>query len=126
MNLTLQFNHDTPLDLIPLGRIGLDLYPDQFNATFETVKGFSASLGGSPGNVAIGAAKLGLKTGFIGRLCDDGIGRYLLRRVEEVGINTEGLVFDNTGPLTGLAFEVKLTGADREQAIEIGIALRNM
>jgi len=104
MQATLSFPTGRALDLIPLGRIGLDLYPDQFNASFEEVSGFTVSLGGSPANVAIGAAKLGLRTGFLGRMCDDGIAGYLKRRLREVNINTEGLTVDQSTAVTGLAF----------------------
>ena len=98
------FKSDADLDLIPLGRIGMDFYPEKFNAPIHESSRFAFSLGGSPANIAIGAAKLGLRTGFIGRVADDPLGQYLIRRLQADSVNTEGIVIDRSGAQTGLAF----------------------
>ena len=61
------------------------------------------SMWGSPANIAIGTARLGLQTGFIGKVSDD---QMLYYRVPY--INTDQICIDRTGAVTGLAFtEIK-------------------
>ena len=47
------------LDLICIGRAGVDLYGDQVGGRLEDMGSFSKYVGGSPSNTAIGAARLG-------------------------------------------------------------------
>lgn len=119
------FKLEADLDLISLGRAAMDFYPEKFNAPIYESTRFKFSLGGSPGNTAIGAAKLGLRTGFIGRLTDDMLGQYLMRRLEADGINTEGIVIDRSGAQSGLAFVEIRSPSDcglvmyRENAVDL-------
>lgn len=55
-------------DLIAIGRACIDLNAVEYNRPMEETKTFSKYVGGSPANIAIGAAKLGLSTGFIGKI----------------------------------------------------------
>ncbi|MGE2624667.1 PfkB family carbohydrate kinase, partial [Escherichia coli] len=55
-----------------LGDGVVDLLP------FENMK-FEACAGGAPVNVAVGAARLGCESGFIGRVGDDPFGHSLHR-----------------------------------------------
>ena len=88
---------DRALDLITLGRAGIDLNADRFNCPLEEVEHFTRTVGGSPANIAAGAARLGLKVGFIGRVADNGFGRFIKQFFLERGIDTAGLVFDDEG-----------------------------
>src|SRR3712207_7634536 len=47
------------------GRIGIDLYPEQSRTPLRDVTGFRKMLGGSPTNVAVAAARLGLRTAVL-------------------------------------------------------------
>ena len=47
------------MDLLTMGRISVDLYPEQIGVGLEDVATFAKSLGGSPTNVAVAAARLG-------------------------------------------------------------------
>jgi len=47
------------LEVITMGRVGVDLYPEQIGVTLADVRTFAKSLGGSPTNVAVAAARLG-------------------------------------------------------------------
>ncbi|MBX0015596.1 5-dehydro-2-deoxygluconokinase, partial [Escherichia coli] len=58
-------------DVITLGRACIDLNAVEYNRPMEDTMTFSKYVGGSPANVAIGAAKLGLNVGFIGKVSDD-------------------------------------------------------
>jgi 5-dehydro-2-deoxygluconokinase len=86
---------DKKLDVICLGRAGIDLNPIEFNTTIDKVSGFVKSVGGSPANIAVGLAKQGMKVGFIGRVANNGFGKYIVDKFQELGINTDGIVYDN-------------------------------
>ncbi|WP_274571343.1 aminoimidazole riboside kinase [Neisseria leonii] len=50
--------------------------------------------GGAPANVAVGAARLGIETGFIGRVGDDPPGRFMLETLRAEGVATEHMILD--------------------------------
>ncbi len=52
----------TALDLICIGRAGVDLYGEQVSGHLEDMGSFARYVGGNPANTAIGAARLGLKS----------------------------------------------------------------
>jgi 5-dehydro-2-deoxygluconokinase len=88
------FEDNRTLDLICLGRAGIDLNPLEFNSQIEEVTTFKKSVGGSPANIAVGAAKMGLKVGFIGRVANNGIGRYIVQYFIKNNIDTASIIFD--------------------------------
>jgi 5-dehydro-2-deoxygluconokinase len=53
---------DKTLDLIAIGRAGVDLYGEQIGGRLEDMGSFAKYVGGSPTNTAIAAARLGLRT----------------------------------------------------------------
>lgn len=90
-------------DLICLGRLGVDLNCNQHNCPMSEVESFSPTVGGSPANIAIGAAKLGASVGFIGRISDDQFGDFIMKKLRQFGVNTDNVVRDTTGAKNGLA-----------------------
>ncbi|MCM3791347.1 5-dehydro-2-deoxygluconokinase [Domibacillus indicus] len=102
MNYT--FNNEKELDVIAIGRACIDLNANEYNMPMEETMTFTKYVGGSPANVAIGSAKLGLKVGFIGKLADDQHGRFIEKYMREVGVDTSNMVTDKEGHKTGLAF----------------------
>ncbi|GGO03251.1 5-dehydro-2-deoxygluconokinase [Saccharibacillus kuerlensis] len=95
-------------DLIAIGRACIDLNATEYNRPMEETMSFTKYVGGSPANIAIGSAKLGLKAGFIGKLADDQHGRFIRNYMEKAGIDVSGMVVDTEGHKTGLAFtEIK-------------------
>ncbi|TKD70713.1 5-dehydro-2-deoxygluconokinase [Pseudalkalibacillus hwajinpoensis] len=104
----LDFKQDRPIDLIGLGRLCIDLNANEINRPMEETSSFTKYVGGSPANIAIGASRLGLKSGFIGKVSSDQMGNFTLDYLERNKINTEGVVKDQTGAVTGLTFtEIK-------------------
>ena len=59
--------------------------------------------GGAPANVAVMSAKLGISSGFIGKLGNDMFGHYLKDTLEAEGVNTKGVILDKKYSTT-LAF----------------------
>jgi 5-dehydro-2-deoxygluconokinase len=104
----LKFDQTKPIDVISLGRLCIDLNANEFNRPMEDTSTFTKYVGGSPANITIGLARLGLVTGFIGKVADDQMGRFITRYLEENNIDTNGVSVDQTGAVTGLAFtEIK-------------------
>ena len=104
----LKFEQDRPLDIIAVGRLCIDLNANETNRPMEETSTFTKYVGGSPANIAIGSARLGQKTGFIGKVSDDQMGRFITNYLENNKIDTKGVIVDKTGAVTGLAFtEIK-------------------
>ena len=102
--MKIDFNTNREFDLIAIGRACIDLNAVEYNRPMEETMTFRKYVGGSPANIAIGTAKLGLKSGFIGKLADDQHGRFIKQYMADVGVDTSNMVFDTEGRKTGLAF----------------------
>ena len=76
------------LDVIAIGRASVDLYGQQIGGRLEDMGTFARSIGGSPANIAIGAARLGLKSGHITRVGNEHMGRFILEQYEREGVST--------------------------------------
>lgn len=75
-------------DLITMGRSSIDLYSNDPGAPFEEIRSFGAFVGGCPTNVAVGAARLGLKTGILTAVGEDPVGDFVLRFLGDEGVET--------------------------------------
>jgi 5-dehydro-2-deoxygluconokinase len=75
-----------PFDLITMGRVGVDLYPEQIGVSLADVRTFAKSLGGSATNVAVAAARLGARSAGITKVGDDPFGPYVRRALREFGV----------------------------------------
>src|SRR5258705_2902058 len=75
------------LDVITMGRIGVDLYPLQTGVPLAQVESFGKFLGGSAANVAVAAARLGRSTAVITRTGHDPFGAYLHQALKEFGVD---------------------------------------
>ncbi|MGG1556335.1 5-dehydro-2-deoxygluconokinase [Paenibacillus ferrarius] len=108
MNAVLPFHSSRPIDLIGVGRLCIDLNANEIHRPMEDTLSFTKYVGGSPANITIAAARLGLKTGFIGRVSDDQFGRFIIRYLKKEQIDTSSVITDRSGSVTGLAFtEIK-------------------
>lgn len=76
-------------DVTAIGRVGVDLYPEQSGLGLEDVATFRKFLGGSAGNVTVAAARYGHSCALISRTGDDPFGRYVKRSLTELGVDTE-------------------------------------
>ncbi len=97
-------------DVVALGELLIDFTENgvshQGNPLME------ANPGGAPCNVIAMLAKLGHKTAFIGKIGKDMFGNRLRDTLVQVGIDTEGLVMDETVHTT-LTFVHTLSDGDR-------------
>ena len=83
-----------PLDLISIGRSSVDLYGEQVGGQLEDMATFSKAVGGSPTNIAIGTARLGLKSGLITRVGDEHMGRFIREQLQREGVDVRGVHTD--------------------------------
>ncbi|WP_340051027.1 bifunctional 5-dehydro-2-deoxygluconokinase/5-dehydro-2-deoxyphosphogluconate aldolase [Pseudomonas proteolytica] len=89
-----RFASGRQLDLICLGRLGVDLYAQQVGARLEDVTSFAKYLGGSSANIAFGTARLGLKSAMLSRVGDDHMGRFLVESLVREGCDISGITVD--------------------------------
>lgn len=79
---------DPPFEIVTMGRVGVDLYPEQVGLRLADVSTFAKSLGGSPTNVAVAAAKLGARVAVITKVGDDPFGVYVKEALLRFGVDT--------------------------------------
>ena len=82
-------NRTAPFDVITIGRVGVDIYPLQVGVGLEDVTSFGKFLGGSATNVAVAAAKYGLKSAVITRTGNDPFGKYIHKELRRLGVSDE-------------------------------------
>jgi 5-dehydro-2-deoxygluconokinase len=76
------------LEILTIGRIGIDLYPEQINVAIAQVETFAKSIGGTATNVAVAAARLGRRAAVATRVGRDPFGEYALGALAEFGVDT--------------------------------------
>ena len=76
-----------PLDVLAIGRSGVDIYPLQIGVGLEDVESFGKFLGGSAANVAVAAARLGNRTALISGVGDDPFGRFVSAELSRLGVD---------------------------------------
>ena len=82
------------LDVIAIGRSSVDLYGQQIGGRLEDMASFSKAVGGCPANIAIGTARLGLKSGLITRVGDEHMGRFIREQLLREGVDVAGVHTD--------------------------------
>ncbi len=78
-----------------MGRVGVDLYPEQFGVPLAEVQTFAKYLGGTATNVAVAAARYGHSAAVITKVGDDGFGPYVRAALNGFGVDD---VFVGTDP----------------------------
>ena len=71
------------LELVTVGRVSVDLYAREQGVGFADVETFAKSIGGSPTNVAVAAARLGRRAAVITAVGDDPFGEYVRSALAE-------------------------------------------
>lgn len=74
--------------LITIGRSSIDLYSQDIGMALPEVRTLGAYLGGSPLNIAVGAARLGMDTALVTAVGDDQVGDFVLAGLEREGVGT--------------------------------------
>jgi 5-dehydro-2-deoxygluconokinase len=74
-------------EVLTMGRVSVDLYPEQSGVSLAEVRTFAKSLGGSPTNVAVAAARLGRRSAVITKVGADGFGPYVRTALRRFGVD---------------------------------------
>jgi len=77
-----------------LGRVGVDLYPEQLETPLAEVTTFRRYVGGFAGNVATGLARLGVRVAIVSRVGDEGHGEYVRSWLAAEGVDVRFLATD--------------------------------
>lgn len=100
-------------EVTSVGEILVDLVSDKPSKDLSSAHGFIKLAGGAPANVAVGLAKLGIRTSFLGKVGGDPFGRFLRHELSINGVNTRWL-YDDARCKTRLAFVALSKNGDRD------------
>ena len=111
-------------DVVGFGALNMDkLYRVSKIAAAEEesfIKSFKEACGGSAANTIVGLARLGLKTGYIGKVARDREGEKLLEAFKQEGVNTEAVVISETGK-SGIVLGFVDDKGDRALYVDPGV-----
>jgi 5-dehydro-2-deoxygluconokinase len=79
---------DPPLEVLTVGRVGVDLYPLQSGVPLADVQTFAKFLGGTATNVAVGVARLGHRSAVLTKVGPDGFGDFVRQAMAGFGVDT--------------------------------------
>ncbi|MET8429257.1 5-dehydro-2-deoxygluconokinase [Nocardia sp. NPDC004860] len=77
----------TELEVLTIGRVGVDLYPEQSGVPLAEVTTFAKFLGGTATNVAVAAARLGRRAAVLTKVGPDGFGDFVRDALEGFGVS---------------------------------------
>lgn len=97
------------LDILVIGRSSVLLCGQQIGSGLEDAGSFLRSVGEGTAGLAIGLARLGLRTGLVSRLGDDHWGHFLLRQFRHDSVNVTGVRID---PLQQTGVSISCQGAE--------------
>ena len=97
------------IDILCVGELLIDFIGHQTGVQINNTRDYHRYLGGSPTNVAMNCARLGLQTTLIATVGNDGFGDYILERLQEAEINTNTIKKSNEKP-TSVIFVSRTDG----------------
>jgi fructokinase len=100
-------------DVICLGELLIDFVPTVTPTTLIDAPAFKNAPGGAPANVAVGLARLGVRSAFMGKVGDDPFGHFLADTLAAAGVDVSALRF-TAEARTALAFVSLRADGDRE------------
>ena len=100
-------------EVVCLGEVLIDFVPTVTPTTLIEAPAFKKAPGGAPANVAVGLARLGIGSAFLGMTGDDPFGHFLEQTLREAGVDTRWLRF-TADARTALAFVSLRADGERE------------
>ncbi|NRD24281.1 carbohydrate kinase [Winogradskyella litoriviva] len=79
------------IDILCVGEVLIDFIGHQKDVLINNTRDYHRYLGGSPTNVAMNSARLGLRSQMVATVGDDGFGEYIFKRLNEVGVITKSI-----------------------------------
>ncbi len=77
------------IDILCIGEVLVDFIGHQPGVNINETRDYHRYLGGSPTNVAMNSARLGLKSVLVATVGNDAFGDYVFKRLAEVGVETK-------------------------------------
>lgn len=77
------------IDVLCVGEVLVDFIGHQAGVDINNTRDYHRYLGGSPTNVAMNLARLGLKSVLVSTVGNDAFGEYIFKRLGEVGVDTK-------------------------------------
>lgn len=110
-------NNGKPSEVSPLvvcfGELLIDFVPTVNGVSLAEAPAFKKAPGGAPANVAVGIARLGGSSAFMGKVGEDEFGHMLVDILKENNVEHKGMRFD-PGARTALAFVTLKADGERE------------
>jgi fructokinase len=100
-------------DVVCLGEVLIDFVPTVTPTTLIDAPAFMKAPGGAPANVAVGLARLGVSSAFMGKVGDDAFGHFLVNMLTEAGVEVGPVRFSSEAR-TALAFVSLRSDGERE------------
>ena len=75
-------------DVVCLGELLIDFVPTVTGTSLIDAPAFKKAPGGAPANVAVGLARLGVASAFMGKVGDDPFGHFLAQTLADGGVDT--------------------------------------
>jgi 5-dehydro-2-deoxygluconokinase len=82
------------IQAVVMGRVGIDLYPNEQETPLAEVRTFTRFVGGFAGNVATGLARLGVRCAIVSRVGDEGHGEFVRTWLAGEGVDVSFLATD--------------------------------
>ncbi|HPE73144.1 MAG: PfkB family carbohydrate kinase [Candidatus Competibacteraceae bacterium] len=98
---------------ICLGELLINFVPTVTSTGLIDAPAFIKAPGGAPGNVAVGLARLGVHSAFMGKVGDDPFGHFLADTLAAAGVDVDPLRF-STEARTALTFVSPRADGERE------------
>jgi 5-dehydro-2-deoxygluconokinase len=86
------------IEAVVMGRVGIDLYPNELETPLKDVRTYTRFVGGFAGNVGTGLARLGVATAIVSRVGAEGHGDYVREWLAGEGLDTRFLAVDPYWP----------------------------
>jgi 5-dehydro-2-deoxygluconokinase len=78
-----------------IGRVGIDLYPNELRTPLRRVRTYTRFVGGFAGNVTAGLARLGVRVAILSRVGDEGHGEFVRDWLAREGVDVRFLRTDS-------------------------------
>lgn len=86
------------IEAVVVGRVGIDLYPNEIETPLREVRTYTRFVGGFAGNTATGLARLGVRAAIVSRVGDDGHGEFVRSWLATEGVDVRWLATDPYWP----------------------------
>jgi 5-dehydro-2-deoxygluconokinase len=91
------------IEMLAIGRVSVDLYPEQVGVPLADVSTFRSAIGGTATNVAVAAARLGHRSALVTKVGDDSFGGFVRAALDRFGVDSSG-VASHAGLATPVVF----------------------